>query len=74
MNREHRIEQMGQANTMGLGDQPEKRPIAVEAPGPALLHHLQARLVVAVEQLVRHLALGCLVGEFKRLRADATAR
>jgi hypothetical protein len=34
-----------------------------------VFYNLDARLIVAIEQFVRHLALGSLVGEFKRLRA-----
>ena len=32
---EQRIEEVGQADAVGLGDQPEQRAVAVEAPGPA---------------------------------------
>ena len=47
-----------------------RRAVAVEAPGPALLDDLEARLVVAVEQLVRDLAGGGLVGQLERLGAE----
>ena len=67
---QHRIEQVGQADALGLGDQAEERAVAVEAPGPALLDDLQARLVVAVEQLVGHLAGRRLVGQLERLGAE----
>ena len=70
VDRQHRVEQMREANALRLGDEAEERAVAVEAPGPALLHHLEARLVVAVEQLVRHLARRRLVGEFQRLGAE----
>ena len=55
---------------MRLGDQAEQRAVAVEAPGPALLDDLEPRLVVAVEQLVGHLAGRRLVGQLERLRAE----
>jgi hypothetical protein len=60
---------MRQPDALGLGDQAEERAIAVEAPRPALLDEFEARLVVAVEQLVRHLAGRRLVGQFQRLGA-----
>ena len=44
--------------------------VAVEAPGPALLDDFEAGLVVAVEQLVRDLAGGRLVGELEGLGAE----
>ena len=43
---QHRIEQVRQADAMRLGDEAEQRAVAVEAPGPALLHDFEARLVV----------------------------
>lgn len=42
----------------------------VSAPGPSLLHDLQPRLVMAVQQLVRDLPLGSLVGEFECFRPE----
>ena len=57
MDGQDRIEQVGQADTLRLGDQPEESAFAVEAPGAALFDDLDARLVVAIEQLVRHLCL-----------------
>ena len=53
---QHRIEEVRQADAVRLGDQPEQRAVAVEAPGPALLDDLEPGLVVAVEQLVGDLA------------------
>ena len=55
---------------MRLGDEAEQRAVAVEAPRPALLDQFESRFVVAIEQLVRHLARGRLVGEFERLGAE----
>ena len=70
VDRQHRIEEVRQADAVRLGDQAEERAVAVEAPGPALLDDLEARLVVAVEQLVRHLAGRRLVGQLERLGAE----
>ena len=56
VDRQHRIEEVREADAVRLGDEAEERAVAVEAPGAALLDDLEARLVVAVEQLVRHLA------------------
>ncbi len=57
VDREHRIEQVGQADAVRLGDETEQRAVAVEAPRPARLDDLEARLVVPVEDLVRHAAV-----------------
>jgi hypothetical protein len=70
VHRQHRVEQMRQADAVGLRDQAEERAVAVEAPGPALLDQLQAGLVVAVEQLVGDLAGRGLVGQLQRLGAE----
>ncbi len=64
---QHGIEQMREPDAVGLGDQPEERSVAVEAPRPPLLDDLDARLVVAIEKLVCDLALRRLVGEFDRI-------
>ena len=52
VDRQHRVEEVREADALRLGDEAEERAVAVEAPGPALLDDLEARLVVAVEQLV----------------------
>ena len=52
VDREHRVEEVREADAVRLGDEPEQRAVAVEAPRAALLDDLEARLVVAVEQLV----------------------
>ncbi len=70
VDRQHRVEEVREANALGLGDQAEQRAVAVEAPRPALLDQVEPRLVVAIEQLVRHLAGGRLVGELERLGAE----
>ncbi len=71
VDREHRVEQVRQADAVGLGDQAEERPVAVEAPGAALLRQRQARLGVAVEDLVGDLAVGGLIGQLQRLAAES---
>ncbi len=35
VDRQHRVEEVGEANAVGLGDQAEEGAVAVEAPGPA---------------------------------------
>ncbi len=70
VHRQHRVEEMGQADAVGLGDQAEEGAVAVETPGPALLDDLQAGLVVAVEQLVGDLAGRGLVGQLQGLGAE----
>ena len=37
---------------MRFGHQPEQMAVAIKAPGPALLDHLQALFVMAIQQLV----------------------
>ena len=70
VDRQHRIEQVRKTNALRFGDQAEQRSVAVEAPGTAFFHQFKARLVVAIEQFVRHLAGGGLVGELKRRGAE----
>ena len=74
VDRQHRIEQVGEADALRLGDQPEERAVAIEAPGPPLLHDLEARLVVAVEQLVRDLAGRASCTSARAPRSRTTAR
>ena len=69
VHRQHWVEEVRQADALGLGNQAEERPIAVKAPRPAQLHHLQPRLIVAVDQLVRHPSVRGLVGQLQRVRA-----
>src|SRR5690606_8074448 len=59
----HRVEEVRQADAVGLGDEAEKGAIAVEAPGPPGLDKLKARLVVAEENLVGHASVGAAVDE-----------
>ena len=70
VDREHRIEQVREADAVRLGDEAEERAVAVEAPRAALLDDLEARLVVAVEELVGDPARRRLVGELERVGAE----
>jgi hypothetical protein len=69
VDREHRVEQMGQADTVGLGDEAEQRAIAVEAPRSPFGDNLQGGLAVTVEELVVDAAGGVFVSERQRVRA-----
>ena len=70
VDREHRVEQVGEPDAVGLGDEAEGGAVAIEAPGTTLLHQLEARLVVAIEQLVGDLARGVLVGELDHVLTE----
>jgi hypothetical protein len=45
----HRVKQMRQADAMRFGHQSEEMAVAVKAPGAALLDHVKARFVVAIQ-------------------------
>jgi hypothetical protein len=70
MHRQHRVEQVGEANAVRLRHQAEQGAIAIEAPGTALFNQLQTGLIVAVEQLASDLAGWGLVVQLQRLRAE----
>ena len=57
------IEEMGEADALGLGNEAEEGAVAVEAPWAGLFGDADAGLVVAVEELVGDLAGGCFVGQ-----------
>ena len=67
VHRQRGVEQVREVDAQRLGHQPKQLPIAVEAPRPPLLDHLQARFVVAVEDLAAQLAAGSAVGELQRV-------
>ena len=69
MHGKHRIEQMRQTDTMRFGNQSEQMPVAVEAPRAAVLHNLEARLVMAIEQFIGNTASWSFVGQLQRLGA-----
>ena len=70
VDREHRVEEMRETDALRLGDETEQRAVAVEAPRPTLLHQFEPGLVVPIEQFVRHLAGGRLVGQLEGLGAE----
>ena len=56
VDRQDGIEQVCKPDAVRFGDEAEKRAVAIETPGATLFDHIEAGLIVAVEQLVRHLA------------------
>ena len=60
MDGEERVEQIGEVDAVGLGDQPEKGPVRVETPRPALGNDFQPRFVVPVNELISWPAGGVL--------------
>src|SRR6266516_2228266 len=63
MHSQQRIEEVGQVDAVGLGDQSEQRPVAVETPGKAYIGDLEAGLAVAVENLVAEVTSRISIGE-----------
>ena len=57
------IEEVGQPDSLGLGYQPEKRTIAVEAPRAALGYDFDGGFAVAIKKLVRRPSRGVFVGK-----------
>ena len=43
---------MGEMDALGFRYEAKKSAVAIKAPGPALLDHLQALFVMAIQQLV----------------------
>ena len=74
VHREQRVEQMRKTDAPGLGHQTEERAIAVEAPRPAEPDDLQARFIVAVEQLVGERPARRLVGQLQNSAPTSPAR
>ena len=70
VDRQQRVEQVREADALGLGHEPEQRPVAVEAPRPPGGDDLHPVLGIAVEQLVGDRAGRRLVGELKRRGAE----
>ena len=67
MDGKHRVKKMGKTDAMRFRYQAEHGSIAVETPGTSLFHQIKSGLVVTIEQFVRHLTGGSLVGKFKGL-------
>ncbi len=63
MDGEYRIEEIGKADAVGLGDQSEKSAIAIDTPWSALFGNLDVRLVMTIEQGIRYSPVWVLVGE-----------
>ena len=63
VDRQHRVKQMGQTNSLGLGNQTEQGSVPVEAPGATSFDGLDTGLVVPVQELVGDLARRRFVGE-----------
>lgn len=61
---------MCQADPVRLGYEAEEVPIAVEAPGSALLDDLKARFIITVEKCVGNLAAGVLESQLERIRTE----
>ncbi len=62
---QERIEQVGEADPVGLGDEPEERAVAIEAPGLAGRGDFQRRLSIPVEELVPEPARCVLVRDLE---------
>lgn len=52
VHRQHRVEEVRQANAVCLGDESEERTVTVEAPRAALLDDRESSLVVTVQNLL----------------------
>ena len=63
MHGQQRVKQMGEADALGLGNEAEEGAVAVEAPRARLLGNPDTGFVLAIEQLVGHLARLRLVGQ-----------
>ena len=66
---EHGVEQVREADPVGLGDQAEQRTVAVEAPRPPRFDDRETRLVVAIQHFVRNPAVGRAVDQRERVGA-----
>jgi len=57
---QYRVEEMSEPDAMRLRDEPEARPVTIEAPWPTQFDDIDSRFVVTVEQLVCDLSAGVL--------------
>ena len=64
VHRQHRVKQMGQANSLSLRNQAELGSVSVEAPRPTPFDGLDTGFVVPVKKLVGDLARWRFIGEF----------
>ncbi len=70
VDRQERVEEVGQTDAMGLGDQAEHGPVAVEAPRASRRDDFQGRLAVAIDQFVAEATGGIFVGKLDGHRTD----
>ena len=69
VHRKYRVEQVGKADSHCLRHQTKQRAIPIEAPGTPLLHNLETRFGVTIEEFICHFARSRLVREFERVGA-----
>ena len=67
---QHRVEQVGEADAVRLGDQAEQGAVAVEAPGPALLRRLRGAARRGGRAARSRRGRWGLVGQLQGLRAE----
>jgi hypothetical protein len=65
MDCEHGIKEVGEADALRLGHEPEEGPISVEAPGPAKLGEIQTWFIASVQEGVGDPPRGVFIGEFE---------
>ena len=71
---EQRVEEVGQPDALGLGDEAEHPPVAIEAPRTTGRYHFQGGFSVAVDQFVPQTPGGVLVGKLDGGACRSTSR
>ena len=74
VNGDERIEQVGQADSLSLRNEPEQGAVSVDTPRSYWFDDLEARFDVTVQELIRNLTGRCLVGQLKGVRAEPLDR
>lgn len=69
VDRQHGVEEMGQADPVCLGHEPEEGAVPVETPREPYFNNFKPRLVVPVEDLVRDPAVGPAVDQSQSVGA-----
>ena len=69
MNRQHRVEEMGEPDTVGLGDEAKEVAIAIKAPGTTNAHQIEGRLTLAIEQHRVGSAMCIFIGQLNGITA-----
>ena len=69
MDGQKRVEEMGEPDTVRLGDQPEQGSIAIETPGTSTLQNLKTGFILSEEKLLCPSPLRGPVGQGQRLAA-----